>query len=478
MAGIGFELKKIYRKEGISRALIGAGYSSLVTVGPTLLVIGVILFLYLILGMSKVGYAQRELLSTTMLYIFIFSGVLTSPFNSLFSRYLADKFYQKEYDNILPSYYVGAAIVGACTFVMAAPVLLSMYFRGGVDLPFLLGAYVMWVSVSLLFFTITYLHATKDYKIVTLFFGIGMALGGIVSWLLSHTGLCDVVHAILYGMTVGFFLIAFSQFSYVRRYFSGKGQDYTECLRYFGRHWKLFGTNLFYVLGLYVHNFVFWTTSMRLEVAKTLVCCPSYDMAVCLAMFTNISTTVLFTILAETQFHDAYQDYMQSVIGAAYNKIQLQKRALFRTLSQQMIHVFAIQIAITSVLFLVVILAGRNFFSAATMEIYPVLAVSFLGIFMMYDNIVYLYYYEDATGTLLTSVLFFAGTFVFTLLSRHFSAPYYGIGVFLGMLVGWTFSFFRIRWVERNIEGLIYCRYKLVATMKSSVKGETVYKKA
>jgi len=51
MAGIGFELKKIYRKESISRGMLGVVYSSLVTIGPMILVIVAILLLYFFLGM-------------------------------------------------------------------------------------------------------------------------------------------------------------------------------------------------------------------------------------------------------------------------------------------------------------------------------------------------------------------------------------------------------------------------------------------
>ena len=64
MAGIGFELKKIYRKEGIARAVAGGIYSSVVTIGPTVVVIVTLLFLYLVLNMMKVSFMTRELLSS------------------------------------------------------------------------------------------------------------------------------------------------------------------------------------------------------------------------------------------------------------------------------------------------------------------------------------------------------------------------------------------------------------------------------
>ena len=162
MAGIGFELKKIYRKEGIARAVAGGIYSSVVTIGPTVVVIVTLLFLYLALNMMKVSFMTRELLSSTILYVFIFSIILTAPFNAVFSRYLADKFYMDEYANILPSFYTGILILGILGTGISIPVMLSLYFRGGIDLPFILAAYVFWMSSVLLFFSVTYLHATKD----------------------------------------------------------------------------------------------------------------------------------------------------------------------------------------------------------------------------------------------------------------------------------------------------------------------------
>lgn len=104
MAGIGFELKKIYRKEGLSHSFLGVAYSSLVTIGPTIIVMAVILVMYMVLGMSRISFADRELLSSTILYVFIFSVITTAPINSVFSRYLADKIYEEKTDGILPSY--------------------------------------------------------------------------------------------------------------------------------------------------------------------------------------------------------------------------------------------------------------------------------------------------------------------------------------------------------------------------------------
>ena len=49
MAGIGFELKRIFKKGSILSTIEGVGYSSIVTIGPMVMVIGTLLLLYRIL---------------------------------------------------------------------------------------------------------------------------------------------------------------------------------------------------------------------------------------------------------------------------------------------------------------------------------------------------------------------------------------------------------------------------------------------
>ena len=78
-----------------------------VTIAPMLLVIGALMIMEYFLDFSSVGYATRELFSCTVLYIFIFSLLTASPFNSVLSKYMSDVIYEETYEDILPCYYVG-----------------------------------------------------------------------------------------------------------------------------------------------------------------------------------------------------------------------------------------------------------------------------------------------------------------------------------------------------------------------------------
>ena len=90
MAGIGVKLTNIYKKNTLTTDIIGVGYSMVVTIAPMLLVIGALMIMEYFLDFSSVGYATRELFSCTVLYIFIFSLLTASPFNSVLSKYMSD----------------------------------------------------------------------------------------------------------------------------------------------------------------------------------------------------------------------------------------------------------------------------------------------------------------------------------------------------------------------------------------------------
>ena len=88
MAGIGVKLNQIYGKHTLTTNIVGMGYSTVITIAPMVLVIGAIMAMQVLLDIPKSGYAERELFACTVLYIFIFALLTSSPFNSVLSRYM------------------------------------------------------------------------------------------------------------------------------------------------------------------------------------------------------------------------------------------------------------------------------------------------------------------------------------------------------------------------------------------------------
>lgn len=478
MAGINFELKKIFKENSISHTIVGAGYSTVITIGPTLVAMTAIFILYLTSGYMKIAYSQRELLSSTLLYCFIFPVIISSVTGAVLSRYLADKFYEEKFEDILPSFYMGLLITMVIACIMGVPFTLHLYYVGKVEFLFVCFSFALFMVMNILFFSMTYLYATKDYRRITGAFVLGLCMGIVTEIVLKNLLDVSIIYAILIGITVGFLIAAVGIVAYIKMYFSESSDNYKECLHYMMKYKGLIVANVFYFLGVYVHNFVFWTTPMQLVVAKSYYTMQPYDMASCIALFTNISTIIIFIVMSETKFHEKYQRYIETIIGSTYSAIERRKNSMFRLLIRMISHVFAIQIIITAVIYLVVVIFTPFLgFDGITMEIYPALAVGYLAIFLMYGNIVFLYYFNDVKGAMYTSILFFFIVLFATMYTTQLAAVWYGMGVLMGALAGWTFSFFRIRYMERHFEEHIFCGVKIIDQRKMDMPKTTIYKK-
>lgn len=104
MAGIGFELKKIFRTNRLSSLFKVYGYSAILSSGPWLISIISILFIGIIKSYKKEFSFSVVQFQVVITYILAMSLILSSPFQLSFSRYVADKMFKKEEDYILPSY--------------------------------------------------------------------------------------------------------------------------------------------------------------------------------------------------------------------------------------------------------------------------------------------------------------------------------------------------------------------------------------
>ena len=463
MAGIGVKLNRIFSKNTIATDLVGFGYSTVITIAPMLLVIAALVVEELTLGFSGVGFYRRELFSCTILYIFIFGLLTASPFNPVLSKYMSDVIYNETYEDILPCYYVGLLMNISFSLLPGVPFCLWEFFVGKVPMYYVFTGFCGYISLVLVFYSMLYLSICKDYKKISLYFTFGMVLAVLLSFVFVYLFRMEVTYSMLLSLVIGFFLIACLELSLVTSYFRKNSGKYKQVLQYFKKYWKLVGTNFLYILGLYIHNFVFWTTDGRMIVAKSFVCMQPDDMATCLAMFTNISASVIFITRVEMYFHDRYKAYSEAVIGGRGMDIDNAKSRMFRQLNSELMNLVRIQFVVTVVIFMLCITFLPNLgFGGMTMKIYPCLAAGYFVLFVMYAQIIFLYYFSDTTGSLLTAVVFCLGTLLGSIWATTLPIIWYGLGLVIGSLLGWTVAFFRIRYIERHLEGHIFCRERIM----------------
>ena len=281
----------------------------------------------------------------------------------------------------------------------------------------------------------------------------------------------------LFALTAGFFLTAVLEFAAVKRYFQKNSNRFLPVLRYFKSWWQLVAANFLYILGMYVHNFVFWTDDRRMVLVDTFVCNQPYDMATCLAMFTNISATIIFVTHVEMHFHDKYKLYSESVIGGKRSDIESDKRRMFRQLGNELMNLMRVQFIISVVIYLLcVVLLPQFGFGGTIMQIYPCLAAGYFILFLMYAAILFLYYYNDLTGAVLTTLGFFGVTLLGSIFAmKMLTEIWYGLGVVLGSFTGWTVAYMRLRRVEKNLDTHIFCQGTLLKRANGPMPAGMVY---
>ena len=478
MAGIGIKLNRIYSKNTISSNLYGFGYSSVITIAPMVLVIGAVLLMQYLLGVSRLGYAERELYSCTVLYIFIFGLLTASPFNAVLSKYMSDVIYEETYEDILPCYYVGLFLNILFSCLLGIPFCVREYLVGQVDLLFVFAGYCGYMALVLVFYSMLYLSICKDYKKISAFFFIGMSITVLLSLVLVYLFGCPVTISMLTGLDVGFLIIAALEHALVKSYFRENSGRYREVFRYFKKSWQLVFTNLLYTLGLFIHNFVFWTTDMHMVIARSFVCMTSYDMATCLAMFTNISATVIFISRVEMHFHEKYKAYSEAVIGGRGRDIENTKRRMFIQLGDELMSLVRLQFIVSVVIYLLFIVFLPQFgFGGMILQIYPCLVAGYFILLIMYAAIIFLYYFNDMRGALITAAVFCLTTLSGSILSSTLTPIWYGLGLVAGAFVGWVMAYDRLRVIEKTLDVHIFCQGSIMKRGQGKKPSNKVYEK-
>ena len=100
MAGIGFELKKLFNRRTLTGHAMAYGYSAVITAGPFALLTTMVLAIQLLFLRYGIDVNNSQLYVSSVIYPFVFSQLISCGFSIIITRYLADCLYEGEYDNV------------------------------------------------------------------------------------------------------------------------------------------------------------------------------------------------------------------------------------------------------------------------------------------------------------------------------------------------------------------------------------------
>lgn len=456
MAGIGFELKKLFQDKsafGYARAYF---YTAIVTVGPLLLALLLLLALQLALKEAGASYAVRMVYQGTVVYALVFSQIVSSGFAMVITRFVADQLFEQTHEKILPALY-GTLLLAL--FFGAWPAIFFLW-----DSPLDVGVkgfgYILYMALIVVWIQAVYLSALKDYKKITIAYGVGLlvalALAAIVIGC-NYDLLLGMMGAVCGGI---FTIVGLLQWELHRFFPWVKGVSYFDFLHTLLEYKELFFINFFYTVGLYSANFFFWQGEGVQVIADTYYQNPDYDMATFFAFLTIIPTMMLFVISTELSFYDKYQVYFRRITGKGnYQEISEARQDMQQVLWSEIRHLMEFQLGL-SLLFL----AAGNYFlpmfggSYRIIEMYTILVLAAYCVAVMQSILILLLYFEDRKGALGVSGVFCGIGFLLngcSLLDGNGNT--YGFGLFIAAFTALCMSLKRLDFFTQRIDYYVFC---------------------
>jgi len=460
MAGIGFELKKLFKDSGFFSNLRAYAYSALVSLGPFILCTIVIVAIMQFLGYMDVSFKDKELFIASVVYAFIFSQIIASGFKMMITRFIADMLYGEKFEYIMPSLYGVLSIAVPLSGIIG----ILFFWNSPLQFEIKLVSYLLFMELVIVFIMMEYLSTLKDYMKIVKSFLVGIGTIIVLSFVFLKFSNLQTVFGLLLAMDLGFFIIIVSLMVYLKNFFGKSASKYFEFMRNFDKYPALFFIAFFYTLGLYVHNFLFWTSELGVKIGGTYIYAPTYDVPTFYAFLSIMPSMIVFVVSIETSFYDKYKAYFTLITGKGnLTDIENAKKDMTRTLWSEIRNIMEIQLFFT----LVFIAAGYYLLpkiglSQLSIDIFNLLALGAYFNIIMLIIILLLLYFEDRQGALFVSGTFLVSNVVFTYLTMNYSENTYGMGFFLAALVSVILAIIELIVYFKNINYHTFCGQPII----------------
>ena len=459
MAGIGFELRKIYGRKTLVSGIWGSIYATMTAVGPSVLVAVLILFLKYAMDRAGITELENRFFMSSFTYIFLVAVLISALFCTVLSRYVSDCVFSGD-DKAL-----GASVFGVLTVtsVLSGSVMLAlcigMYHKSDVPPYFLILYYLLGILVANAYTIMTYVSALKEYKEVSFSYFAGIILAAIV-YVLAHNmwGMHTVVAAYL-ALTCGYFLLNVMLVFWCVNAFGMPRENFFGFLYYFVRFPRLFVSGFFYMLGLYSATILYWNSADIREQVSIFRTAPTYDLAMFLAILVNMSALVIFVVKVETAFFDKYVAYLSALNNGSYNRIRKEQESMTNSIRCQLFFVYEVQMIITVVL----ICLANVFFpylniSVQVLNLFMVLSMGVYTVFCMYFTMIFLYYFEDHTAACIASCIFLGITSMLAVIACRLGGAFYPLPLLGGGFCGWMSAFWFLRHRLWHLNSFLMCK--------------------
>lgn len=448
MAGIGFALRDLMRKDALWSLVESQLHGLVAVAGPWFFTIAAMALPARMFGQD--GASATSGFVTLLMYVFSASLVVTSPIAIGLSRSVADSLYRNDTGQ------VAAAFSGAVLLGLASLVPVGLVASRLLDLPHdtRLLALLAYGLVTVNWLAVPLLSALKRFRALTLAY----AVGTLVFWLaIRGPGQPDTAR-LLAGFDLGLAVTNAGVCGLVLHEFPGKSGPISSILQTLQRHAVLALGGLCYGAGIWVDKWLMWAAPEHVRVPGGLWAHPTYDTACFVAYLTTVPALALFVIKSETAFHEACQRLYQAIVHhAPHDRLEEARRHVAAVLVACGRDVLLLQLCVTlaAVLLPTVVLdlAGAPQSGVFVFRFLAIGAAFQSGVLML---TIVLHYFDSQRPVLLLNVTFLLANLAFTWLGLKLGLRWYGVGYFLASLVTFTGAWLL---VQRDLRDLLYLAF-------------------
>jgi len=424
MAGIGFELRKLLRKDSFLGLIQAYGYAGIISSGPWVLsILGV-----MVIGIVSAGLkTQAEVVIAFLIsitYLMASSIIVGGWLQLMLTRYVSDLIFAEKLDEILPN-LLGALVVttltSLCVSIICWPFFLSE------SLAYRLLMLSSLVVLSNIWVLVVMLSGLRSYHKVLGVFIVGYSLTIIFSLWLRPYGLVGLLGGFLLGQSIMMYImLGFMVHEYEPRCLISF--DFLNKEKVF---YSLAAISIIYNLGVWADKFVFWFNPITSEaIIGPLRSSIIYDPPIFLAYLTIIPGMAVFLLRMEADFVDKHEAFYSAIRdGGTLSTIRRLKKEMISTIRMSFLEIFKVQ-ALTV---LIVIYTATDLLAAFNISnnyrLLFSIDVAAVGVQVVLLGIFNVLFYLDKRYIILGLCLFFALANVgLSWVSQYLGPSYYGYG--------------------------------------------------
>ena len=429
MAGIGFELRKYLEDDSFSGTLKAYGFAGLISAGPWVLSIVGVMLIGIVALMNDVGSLPVRQFTTSVTWIMGASLVLTGLLQLVFTRFIADRLFERRLDIINANLFGALAFTTGISALIA--LMLAMFvFNESFGYEVLLTG--NFIALSNIWIVVIFVAGLKRFKLILNAFAVAYTTTVVLSLVLIPFGL----NGLMAGLLVGHGLLLFLMLAVVLPEYPVTLDMRFDFLRRSQIFPALIFIGFFYNLGIWVDKLMFWLAPATSEhIIGPLSTSLIYDLPIFLAYLSIIPGMAVFLLRIETDFVQAYDGFFAAVKGnAGLGEIEALGDQMVRSVREGILQIIRVQGATILILYLLgPAIIDWIGISAQYVQLYYINLIGVGAQVLMLAVLNVLFYLDKLKQALFITALLLSSNALFTWISLELGPRYYGDGFGLSM---------------------------------------------